>query len=115
MSLDSLLLNHRQFLGHTEYAGIDKIRISFPLYTAYSDGSSDLFTKRGVRKTLSRGSELEYAKGTFPGRNGETISFEIKNNASIAVIHQAAHTGSHTHTRFSNLEPLHQAAIAALG
>ena len=86
MSLDSLLLNHRQFVGHTEYAGIDKIRISFPLYTAYSDGSADLFTKRGVRKTLSRGSELEYAKGTFPGRNGETISFEIKNNASIAVI-----------------------------
>lgn len=86
MSIDSLLLSHRQFVGHTEYAGIDKIRISFPLYTAYSDGSADLFTKRGVRKTLSRGSELEYAKGAFPGRNGETISFEIRNNASIAVI-----------------------------
>lgn len=86
MSLDSLLLNHRQFIGHTEYAGIDKIRISFPLYTAYSDGSAGLFSKSGVRKTLKSGSELEYAKGSFTGPGGDTIYFEIKNNASIGVL-----------------------------
>jgi len=94
MSLDSLLLSHRQFVGHTEYAGIDKIRISFPLYTAYSDGSADLFTKRGVRKTLSRGSELEYAKGTFPStlchpKNLEELIVEITqflaNNSVVPV------------------------------
>ena len=56
---------YKPFLGHTEYAGVDKIRIQYPLDVEYSDGSSDLFTKHGVHKTLSRGGELQYARGSI--------------------------------------------------
>ena len=80
------LIQPRSFTGHTEYAGIDKIRISYPLDKEYSDGSDDLFTKHGVYKTLRNGSKLQYAKGHVPGPNGDTTYFEIRNNASMAYI-----------------------------
>ncbi len=77
---------YKPFLGHTEYAGVDKIRIQYPLDVEYSDGSSDLFTKHGVHKTLSRGGELQYARGSIPGPRGDNLYFEVRNNASTAVI-----------------------------
>ena len=84
--LDNLLAGYKPFTMHTEYAGIDKIRITYPLDTELSDGSDDLFTKHGVRKTLGKGGELKYAKGSVPGPNGDKVFFEIRNNASQAVV-----------------------------
>lgn len=80
------IAGYKPFLGHTEYAGVDKIRIQYPLDVAYSDGSSDLFTKHGVHKTLSKGGELQYAKGSIPGPRGDNLYFEVRHNASVAVI-----------------------------
>ena len=84
--LDNLLASYKPFTKHTEYAGIDKIRITYPLDTELSDGSDDLFTKHGVRKTLSRGGELRYAKGSIPGPNGDNVYLEVRNNATQAVV-----------------------------
>jgi hypothetical protein len=84
--LDNLLDNYQPFTGHTEYAGIDKLRITYPLDVELSDESSDLFTQHGVRKTLGKGGALMYAKGSIPGPNGDNIFIEIRNNASQAVI-----------------------------
>jgi hypothetical protein len=84
--LDNLLDSYQSFTGHTEYAGIDKIRITYPLDKELSDGSDDLFTKHGVRKTLAKGGELQYAKGSVPGPNGDNVFFEVRNNASTAVV-----------------------------
>lgn len=73
------------FTANQEYVGIDKIRIIYPLDTEFSDGSSDLFTKNGVRTTI-RGTELHYAKGSIPTENGGTIYFELRNNGKLAVV-----------------------------
>lgn len=74
------------FTGHTEYAGIDKVRITYPLDPEYSDGSDDLFTKHGVHKTLGRGGDLAYARGNLPWGNGDTLFFEVRKNATEAIV-----------------------------
>lgn len=75
----------KPFTANTEYVGIDKIRIIYPLDTEISDGSSDLFTKNGVRTTI-KGTHLAYAKGSIPTENGGTIFFELRNNGTKAVV-----------------------------
>jgi hypothetical protein len=75
----------KPFTANTDYVGIDKIRIIYPLDTEISDGSSDLFTKNGVRTTI-KGTHLAYAKGSIPTENGGTIYFELRNNGTKAVV-----------------------------
>jgi hypothetical protein len=75
----------KPFTANQEYVGIDKIRIIYPLDTELSDGSSDLFTKNGVRTTI-KGTQLAYAKGSIPTENGGTIYFELRNNGTRAVV-----------------------------
>ena len=72
----------KPFTANQEYVGIDKIRIIYPLDTELSDGSSDLFTKNGVRTTI-KGTQLAYAKGSIPTENGGTIYFELRNNGNL--------------------------------
>jgi len=77
--------SQRLFTANCEYVGIDKIRLMYPLDTEYSDGSSDLFTKHGVRTTI-KGGKLQYAKGSIPTENGGTIYIELKDNATKVVL-----------------------------
>jgi hypothetical protein len=39
-----------------------------------------------VHKTLRNGTELQYAKGHIPGPRGDNLYFEVRHNASVAVI-----------------------------
>jgi len=52
------------FTDNTDYIGIDKILISIPLLSTYSDGSAEILTNHGV-KTYSNGTLENYAKGSI--------------------------------------------------
>ena len=75
----------KPFTANQQYVGIDKIKIIYPLCPELCDGSSDLFTKNGVR-TTAKGVELPYLKGRIKSEEHPTIYFEVRDNGTMAVV-----------------------------
>lgn len=84
------------FTDNTEFIGIDKILISIPLLSTYSDGSAEILTSHGV-KTYSNGTNENYAKGNINldkrtniyikmERGGDLVSLDFNPSRILDVI-----------------------------
>lgn len=73
------------FTNNNPYIGIDKIGISIPLLSAYSDGSAEILTKHGV-KTYSNGTLENYAKGTIKLDERTTIFIKLERNGESVYL-----------------------------
>jgi len=73
------------FTAHTEYVGIDKIRLIYPVHQEYSDGSYDLFTKHKVKKTRGNGVLLDFI-GEAAADPRAPIYIELRNQGTEALI-----------------------------
>ena len=83
--LDAPRSGSRLFTSHTEYVGIDKIRLIYPVHQLYSDGSYDLFTKHKVKKTKGHGVLLDYI-GEAAVDPRAPIYIELRNHGTEALV-----------------------------
>ena len=83
---NDVIAGSRRFTKRTEYAGVDKVIIDYPLDREFSDGSAEFLTSKGIRATWLPGEGIVYAKGNLKGPNDSAMRIKIDRGGSMAEV-----------------------------